>query len=547
MELHGPVNVTHFQSYRGNQLHGTTMTAKLSRQAAGKLLEFLSSFPSVSAIQKLNDSISNDLPEELEATPLDGNYIIPDGIDRSKCSYFNYDEAHSGRFSLFDSGGATIDASHVIERPNALAYIRDNLSYGSVDKQDDCVVFVNGMRTAQQPGKVPGVMSSKRVQFYSDTLLGIKMAHVHTATNLDQPPGKINVKNTVALNVFTAAMKFIGVSPLAPNENGDIEVPQTMLDMLQASLSVAGAMDTPIKSTLRQLIKLANENNKLTLMVYSRGSTECNGAIREVLENSPDKEGCKRRMEKGLTVMTIGASAKSWPDGPRYIHLSSWDDAVARVFCNANRNTFAGQNAVFLHYNSPYPKTFDSHNFQAGTSQFLAVVMLKNKLKTLREIWELGQHGTSNTRMNQKGSNSAPLNAVEYGLGLAKQFIGFNPSPVGGGGVIEIPENIDELVDAMISLTNATDYLWDETSLEGMRPLPSKEFAVTILSNEIGKSKEILQIATRFGNEQSHADSIAENDNVITESDNFSTSQKGLSLPRDVKTLEHSDKISDFI
>lgn len=475
------------------------MVADLTRKAAFELLRFLSTFKSIEAIKELNEAIDDGLPEDIQATPIDENFKIPDGISRKECSYFNYDEAHSGRFSLFGSDGATIEAKHVLNRPNPLKYIRENLSYGDNEEQKETVIFVNGMRTAsQEGGKVAGTGSAKRVQFYSDTLLGTKLAHVHTATNLDQPPGRINVKKTGVLKLLTTMMGILGVKLLAPDENGDIQVPQTALDILQGTLSVAGVMDTPIKSTLRELIKLASKDNPLTLMVYSRGSMECSGAIKEVLleaEQNGKKEECLQQMSEGLTVMTIGASAKSWLDGPAYIHLSSWDDVIARTFCNAHRNTMAGKDAIFLHNHSPYKKTFDSHNFQAGTAQFLSVVMLQNEVTSFRELWCLGQYKTiPRTKSKQTEQN---LNFVESGLGFAKRLVGKNASEVGGG-AIKIPQDLDKLVDSMISITDAVDHLWDENSAKGMRPPPSKPDALKYLNKYLEDSENIKKIAGKF-------------------------------------------------
>lgn len=108
-----------------------TMASDLANEAAFRLFTMLSKLPSAKALVEFRDSMSTELPADLTATPLDETILIPDGISRDMCSFYNYDEAHSGRFSLFNAKGATIDADYAINRPDALAFIRDNLTYGT--------------------------------------------------------------------------------------------------------------------------------------------------------------------------------------------------------------------------------------------------------------------------------------------------------------------------------------------------------------------------------------------------------------------------------
>lgn len=483
------------------------MVTQLSEKAIQKVFNIFLNRTSIGSVAALYSSISNDLPEDNTSTPPDSSIQIPPGINRDQVSYFTYDEAHSGRFSLFGSNGATIDTSHVLDREDALTFIRDNLSYGTLQSQKECVVFVNGMRTESEPSERNGLMSSERVEFYSDTLCGMKMAHVHCATNMDQPPGKINVNKTIVLKTLTKIMKAANLQPLAPDEDGNILVPQVILDMIQANLSNYGMMETPIKDTLKKLIALATKDSPLTLMVYSRGSMECSAALNEMASkcaNKEEKEEFKKKLREALTVVTIATSAKKWLDGPAYIHISTWDDPLARIFCNDKRNTFAGDRAIFLHNNSPYPGTVDTHNFQGGSLQLLAAVMLKNKVRSMRTLWEMG-HAT--TQKNSQGTYSQKLPSSKVGIAVqvaeksiatAKSLLGVPPSPVGGGNIV-IPDNVDALVDAIIAITYGTEYLWEkEESMKKMRANPSIEDSMRLLIEELDWDDEVREIARKF-------------------------------------------------
>lgn len=471
-----------------------------SEEIAAKLYIVLSKLPSVAALDGLKDSISVEFPEDLEETNVPSSVKLPEGIDREKCSYYNYDEAHSGRFSTFGTGGATIDASFVIERENPLSFIRDKVSYGSRVGQKDCVVFVQGLRTASQPEElVPGMIASQRIECYSDTLNGMRISQVHTGTNLDQPNAKVNVNDTYGLKALTILLSIAGMEMANPDEEGNIEIPPTAFDIGQAVLSGRSVVDTPIKKTIRKLLPQASADSPLILMVYSRGSIECNAALREYIEAHPDKEQAFQQLRAGVTVLTIGTATGGWPDGPAYIHLSSWEDTLPRMFCNANRNLSAGADAVFLHNNSPYPGKFDAHNFQAGTSQFLSIVMMSNSVRSLRQLWELGQYEDENSRDN---GNSSETNLCESLLGCVKECFGKKSSAVGGG-KIKIPENVDKLTDAMISITDGHKYLWDkEGSMkisEKFRPLPDKEIAKSTLIESLPNyTEEIQEISQKF-------------------------------------------------
>lgn len=483
--------------------------ADLSQEAAMKLFMVLSKLPSVSALDPLKESISVEFPEDLEETHPSGSISIPDGVDASKVSYYNYDEAHSGRFSTFGTKGATIEADHVLDRPEPLHYIRDNVAYGSLEAQEDCVVFVQGLRTASQPEElVPGMIASQRIECYSDILNGMRIAQVHTGTNLDQANAKVNVNDTYALKALTKLLEVAGLDMGKPDEDGNIEIPPTAFDIGQALLSGKSAIDTPIKETIRKLLPLANAENRLVLMVYSRGSIECCAAINEYIKAHADEEKAFHELRAGVTVLSIGSATGGWPDGPAYVHLSSWEDTLPRMFCNAERNLTAGSDAVFLHNNSPYPGKFDAHNFQAGTSQFLTVVMMANNVNSIRDLWEMGQVDVASKSLGGGGGDAggadglSPIDCCENLINTVKGCLGYKSSQVGGGS-IAIPSNVDELTDAMISITDGHDYLWDkEGSIEianASRPLPDKEAAVELLkSNLPNHGDEIDTIYKKF-------------------------------------------------
>lgn len=227
-------------------------------------------------------------------------------------------------------------------------------------------------------------------------------------------------------------------------------------------------------------------------MVYSRGSIECNAALKEYVKEPNDQEAVHDQLRAGVTIITIGAAATGWPNGPAYIHLSSWEDKLSRMFCNAKRASGSGADAIFLHNNSPYPKTFDSHNFQAGTSQFLSVIMIANNCSSFRQLWELGQKSKS---QNTASESVMGFDSVRNSI---MSCFGCVTSDVGGGGII-IPENVDKLVDAMISITNGQKHLWDtEETLKTARTIPSKEDAKEILKSSFDDEKIIVQIVERY-------------------------------------------------
>lgn len=105
------------------------------------------------------------------------------------------------------------------------------------------------------------MIASKRVECYSDTLLGIPLAQVHTGTNLDQTGVKVNVQNALALRILSALLGKAGVDQADTDENNDIEIPPTALDVGQAVLSGRSLIDTPIKKTIRKLLLLASEDS----------------------------------------------------------------------------------------------------------------------------------------------------------------------------------------------------------------------------------------------------------------------------------------------
>lgn len=250
-----------------------------------------------------------------------------------------------------------------------------------------------------------------------------------------------------------------------------------------------GFVETPLQRTYRKLIDVATSHvhggrsdiggplgrfgNRtgrsraeggrkphLVLVAYSRATVDLAAALRTWIADrhrasvSPNKtsEDVPALLRQAVTVVTIAAVTRSFPDGPAYIHVGAWEDKVVQGRgVSALRPEGGGQGAVYLNFHTPYrTDANDAHIFGAATCQFLSIVMHWNGVGSFQELYELG---------------------------LRKE--------------IQYPDGMEEeVLPAMIVATRGAEWLWDPRSFVrrgGRKHLPSKETARRILDGAFGE------------------------------------------------------------
>lgn len=369
------------------------------------------------ALRTAYDQAGPDLPKDLVETP------VKCSLDQPVCHY-NYDEGHAGRMSVPDTSGGSVSFDKIINRSNPESYIAQNLTFYPPSQQspkvDYIVTFVPGLNTFHEP-KEGETTTVERLIHYTK-VLNFPLSQIHLGTSLDQ--GKVIIPPEEAKNLIPALKPVMGSLPgnIKPkiHSDGSITWHPGQIDSLQIVLSRSNHVDIPVKKSIRSLIKTIEEPSAkpITLLGYSRGSMELEAALRQYVKENPNSFDLLREY---VTVLTIGNSSREWPDGPCYIHLSSYTDSVTiSRGVSESKPEGAGKDAVFLHCDTPYnDDAFDNHNFGSITSQFLSIVMAASKATSFRDLWKKAQSGN-----------------------------------------MVIPKRVNEATRAMIQLTDGFNWLW---------------------------------------------------------------------------------------
>ena len=420
-------------------------------------------------LKPLRDAIDAKPPTDLKAFLLPVKVPLPESLlPSSACYTFNYDIGHAGRFTLFGSGGGSVDANAVIERELPLDYIQNYLAYEDEfpSHPDEVVVFSPGLNTLHEPAGLQRT-SPMRIAHYS-RILEIGIAQLHTGTQLDQ--GDLTV-----YPVSSDLATILREKKLFPDEEVDRledfgwEIKANKRDTIQTVLSSRNLVDTPIKDSIKKLLDVAADNvlnggsrrsnqnqPHLVLMSYSRATIETASALQSWKEEAQERLGYSKEqiedlMRKAFTIVTIGCASRSYPDGPAYIHVSMLEDRLTKGLGAMEGRSGGGRDAVYIHANSPYAtsdESNDAHNMGACVGQLLATAMRLCDTRSFRELYD---------------SYSREV--------IANKEI-----------------NVTKITAAMIQATKGSEWLWfPEASFKGMPPLPTEDEARSVLDLAFGR------------------------------------------------------------
>lgn len=424
-----------------------------------RLLAFF--FGSFRALVQVYKRISPDMPDDLRETLMP--HVLPDDPD-AQVNLYSYDEGHAGRLSVpvVAQQGGSLSSEYVQAMTTSVAkeYVRTNLRFEppvAAVREAALILFSPGLNTLHE--EVSGNTSApQRLLHYVRVALCLPMCQLHTGTSFDQGDIAVDMSDAWVLRlVMKLVTRFVkgGNAPYFADDD-TLMFTAHGIDSIQTALSMFNIVDTPLKRAMRALLQATTKDDAVPIVfaVYSRASVEMLAALRKHVAESKDAgESDKQvfdRLRKYVTVFTIGTAARGYPDGPAYIHLSSWTDSLASsIGVNGKSPAGAGKDALFLNFDSPFhPDAFDNHNFGTVTSQYLSLVLCANKVTDLRELWMLFQQGT-----------------------------------------IVTPPNITATLPAVISMSRGLDWLWSsEDALKDVPTdtFPDKDAAFNLLSIEMG-------------------------------------------------------------
>lgn len=408
--------------------------------------------PVIGLLDILFASISPALPKDVTSTPFTPSPLP----DRVVPFHFSTDEAHGGRLVVPKTLGASIPLSVALKSSNFVRYVQSNLLFSAPhavsSESEELVFFSPGLNTLLEPTEGE-IGSLGRLDHYTKVLAGFPMASIHTGTSKDQEP--------IMLDLPWWKKMLIRILPEAARpeslQNGKLSFGTQSIDAIQTVLSYVNHWDTPIKKSFRELFEMTKSDNAVpfVLMTYSRASVECDAALRKHVDDSKKTERdseIRERLRKYVTVVTIGNASRFFEDGPAYIHVASWADRLTSLIgVNGKNRRGGGKDAVYINFDLPWNKgADDNHNFSAGVSQYLCLIMAEVGAKGYRDLWEKGQ--------------------VD---GVLKEL---------NGG--------DELLRAMIKVTRGDELLWKpEQALndvdEGI--LPEEDEGLKIVTEKMGE------------------------------------------------------------
>lgn len=392
--------------------------------AALSLLTKVPSFGTAKALKTLYDALSTALPDDIESTPISCPPNLPSDANPVR---FNYDEGHSGRFMLPDTQGASLDFHWVMSQPNPLSFMTSHLAVKPPFPvhNPEHVVFMPGLNTLQQPASGE-TTTEQRLKFYVKVLQCIPMAQLHPGSSKDQQDARVKVKRAYVLRLTATALSPVLPDRMAPRRDGEYLIwSGSQLDYIQAVLSRFDLIDTPLKARIRDLLDYSAHSSAepVVLVGYSRSSIDLKAALDKHIKQSVDKGEplpvIEARLRRKVTAVTIGSGTAGFPDGPAYVHIATYQDPLAKTIGVTSRHNAdkAGKEALFVNLDSIFAKgAFDAHNFGAITVQYLSILMVVNKAWGFRALWE---------KRN----------------------------------CLHIPGNVEDLVKALIVMTDATPWL----------------------------------------------------------------------------------------
>lgn len=428
--------------------------------------------PSGEVLAELWEAASPDMPDTLACTPADAS-LLPAAVPARHAKHFTFDEGHAGRFTVFGARGASLAAGFVLAaQPSPLRYVEETLAVGE-RSTGEVVVFSPGLNTVHEPRD--GEMTAPdRCEHYVRVLGGRRMAHLHTGTSMDQPDVRVPAETALLVQAACAAAGIAGVDAPEVGEDGALVMTAPFIDQLQVVGSMLNAVDTPLKKSLRGVLRAALDEakdgrveNPLVLMCYSRGSLEVAAALRWLIDEEADgwdedeeKEELEKLLRAAVTVVTLGNASRNFPDGPAYVHVSAAGDLVtASAGVTAERPGGAGRDAVFVEVESAWEKSSgEPHNASVVTSQYLEIMLAYNEQDTYRGLWEAAQRR----------------------------------------GGLRVPRDAKELTAALVVLTLGKDWLWNpEKACEGVPPLPRESEARELLADVLGE-RFVEDVERRF-------------------------------------------------
>lgn len=415
--------------------------------------------PSNSAVlHQLYKAIGPEMPKNLKSTR------IQSPIPNAEVLTYNYDEGHSGRVSVPATPGGSVDFQWLIKQSPFAKFVLNHLLFRDADDlkrtfsgHEHLVFFIPGLNTLHQP-RSGETSTMQRLAYYTKVLQIVPMAQIHIGTSFDQGDIKIDASQAPALRALIRANN----EQIPANFRPTFDDGKTLIwnarnaDTFQLALSQLNVIDTPIKQSIRTLLETSSEKNAapFVLVGYSRGAGECEAALRQYIAESEKKEAkadIETRLRERVTVVSIGSISHDYPDGPAYVHVAAWTDQASTTTGVTSKNNVegAGKDAVFVNFSSPYnAESFDNHNFGAVSVQYLSLLLAMNKVKGLRDLWEMGHAGK-----------------------------------------INVPKNVDEMLRAMIEMTKGYEWLWDEaTAKKGLTvdTFPHIGAAEALLRHKVG-------------------------------------------------------------
>jgi hypothetical protein len=409
--------------YQTNSNNPSSPSAKQHKAPELNVTKLLLASPE--EIEPLIDLFTIPAPvQAVESFPhVDVGTDLRNACDTFECTIFDFDTGHDGQFTVFGSAGASLNSDAVFAQTKLppLSYIRDVLSFGDdhVINNDaagngrEAVVFCGpGLNTLHD-------QAVEMVKYASKVLDGVPMAHLHAASYLDRGNAVVEGNELETLFVGTDT----GTSTSSAQANS-YTIRAEDRDKIKMVLSGRNLIDTPFKNTVMKLLDVAvaslqhddDSNTKqqpnLVLLCYSATSAEIAAAIQTWLdhaaETSQNLQYAELLLRKAVTVVTLGATAQNFPDGPAYIHVSMNDDTIVKTFgvSSSTPKEWGGKDAMYLHAHSPYyyasPLLYketkahdsmtlddDAHNLQACLVQWLAIIMRINGARSFRFLYNV--------------------------------------------------------------------------------------------------------------------------------------------------------------
>eukprot|EP00892_Ulva_mutabilis_P004577 jgi/Ulvmu1/2491/UM137_0017.1 len=311
--------------------------------------------------------------------------------------------------------GASADADPAAD---SIAHPVADALGGGAAHAEELIIFSPGLNTLHmlQSGWEGESTTPQRLQRYVD-ILQRPMAQLHIGTDMDQGPApllKLPWLARMFLRVNAPIFRRLGFTP--PVTDGHIMLSPPNRDYLEALLSAMGYARPLFQAHMLRLLEF-NETAQqpLVLMPYSRSTGELSSALRSFVDGAVKRhiaqhgrasarharERAEEHLWKTLTVVSVGNIDRRWTDGPAYIHLSALcdrqegrgtDPMTANLGVSERRQTFAGRDAVFLHFDGVYAGG-DAHNFGTSGAPALRMAMKLNGVDTLRGLWEKGREG----------------------------------------------------------------------------------------------------------------------------------------------------------